>query len=165
MLDLAYKPRYFSPDELVPKSVFDAAQAFANLLFPKDETARDTLVEYVVFSLFEPKLLESLDWLRDRYGPCRVNNWAVGGENQFRGLRMEASQHYSPTSMHSLKPDRLVGAADCSFKVSAEYIRRDIKEREANGEKFPFTRIEDDVSWIHVDVKPTGLKEVYFFKP
>lgn len=165
LFPVPYRPTFFAPDEIVPERVYVAARDLAELLYPTDDAAQKEYLEFIIFSLFEPKLLESLDWLRERYGPCTINNWSSGGSNHFRGLRMPESRYYSKGSMHSLTGDRKVGACDCSFNCTAEEVRQDVLKREANGETIPFTRMEGKVSWVHVDTKPTGKNGVYIFNP
>ena len=122
-----------------------------------DELLYDELGDNV-FKLFDDNVLRGADWLRERYGTMTCNNWKQGGKFSWRGFRTYRSDVYSPTSMHSLGK-----ALDLSFvRATAEEIRDDIKR---NGAPF-ITRIEDDVSWLHIDTKGTKKgNEVYFFKP
>lgn len=161
-----YEPRYFAPAELVSKPVYEAVTALAKALYADNQDMRERYIRYTIYSLFEPDLLKSLDFLRELYGPAIINNWKNNGDFQQRGMRTPESEYYNPGSMHSLRSNRLVGACDLSFSdYTAEEIREDIKKRESEGESMPFTRMEDEVTWIHVDVKETGLDKVYFFKP
>jgi hypothetical protein len=166
MFDLEYTPKYFTPDELAPKNVCEAAETFARSIYPDNQAMIDKVVMFVVGSMFDPQILKAIDWLREQYGTCIINNWKRGGPFQYRGLRQKASKYYREGSTHSLTPDRQVQGADCSFtRITAEEIRQDIRKREVNGESMPFTRVENEVTWIHVDVKPTGLSKVHFFNP
>lgn len=145
--DGLYKCKHFSIEELVPKMLFDI------------------LHEDVLWGMFDQELLKAADWLRERYGPATINNWKWAGAFSQSGIRTKDSNFYSEGSMHS------VGRAlDMKFKnISAEAIRADLKAMNARGDMIPYIcRMEDGVSWCHIDVKPQrGLMKgyVYFFKP
>lgn len=122
-----------------------------------------TAHEDVLWSMFDSDLLKAIDWLRERYGPATINNWKWSGAFNQSGIRTMDSVHYSKGSMHS------VGKAfDLKFKkVTAQYIRDDLAEMEFGGEKIPagIRRIENNVSWLHIDCKRTGRDTIHFFNP
>lgn len=100
------------------------------------------------WGLFDDRLLISLDALRDRYGPCIINDWHNGGARKWSGLRTPESPYYSPTSQHTFGR-----AADCLFlQKSAEEVRQDLIKVRAV--EFPYiTGLELNVNWVHVDVR------------
>ena len=114
------------------------------------------------WAMFDPDVLKAADWLRERYGPATINNWKWGGEFSQSGLRTPDSKYYSPTSQHSKGC-----ALDMKFKnKTAQQIRDDLAEYQYGGNQIPyFTRVENQVSWLHIDTKPTGQSELYFFNP
>lgn len=119
--------------------------------------------EDVLWLVFDESLLKAADWLRERYGPCTVNNWKWGGDFSQSGLRTKASKHYSPTSQHSKGC-----ALDMKFKNwTAEDIRTDLAAYELEGGKIPegIRRIERGVTWLHIDCKETGQEKIYWFNP
>lgn len=122
-----------------------------------------TVHEDVLWSMFDTDLLKAIDWLRGRYGSATINNWKWKGAFTQSGIRTKDSVHYSKGSMHS------VGKAfDLKFKnVTAQYIRDDLVEMEFRGEEIPkgIRRIENKVSWLHVDCKHTGRDTIHFFNP
>ena len=136
---MIYLPKYLAAHEVVDEFLYDELGDNA-------------------FKLFDADVLRGADWLRERYGTMICNNWKQGGHFSWRGFRTYRSDVHNPRSMHSHGK-----ALDLSFiHATAEEIREDIK---LNGAPF-ITRIEDDVSWIHIDTKGTKKdNEVYFFKP
>ena len=131
-----YKPKYFDLRELVSSRVWTAMGAGC-------------------LRIFDPRLLETLDLLRERWGVMYINNWMWGGHQELRGLRhlrldyakLNAQNIYSHFSMHNYGR-----AIDATFKsVSAEGVRRHIV---ANQRDYPAIRgIEDGVSWLHIDTR------------
>ena len=123
-----YAPKHFRAEELVPPSIYHRRGAAA-------------------LELIDVRVLVTLDQLRDKFGPCTVNNWSFGGPFTQRGLRTSASEHYSPTSQHTFGR-----AMDCSFRnATAAEVRAYVLEHPS---RFPhITFIEDDVSWFHFDCR------------
>jgi len=139
-----YKCKHFDIEELVPPELFVM------------------LNEDALWRLFDPNILKAADWLRERYGPATINDWKWGGNFTQSGIRTTDSEYYSPTSQHS------IGCAlDLKFKhKTAQEIRDDLAEYQAQGNDIPyFTRVENKVSWLHIDTKPTGQTHLYFFNP
>ncbi|WP_105198993.1 D-Ala-D-Ala carboxypeptidase family metallohydrolase [Pseudoalteromonas sp. T1lg10] len=130
--------------ELVPKDVYEA---FAdNPLF--------------LTNLFDPRALETLQALREAFGPCIVNTWhTVNGGFQYRGYRPLLCEVGATRSQHKLGK-----AFDCSFKdFSAEEVREYVLE---NPHLFPhITAIEADVNWFHFDVRTPTWAGIKVFKP
>lgn len=145
-----YICKYFSIQEIVPKELFE--------LF-KDN-------HQILWGLFDPNLLQGIDWLRERFGPAYMNTWhlskhvqSVYGVRNWSGIRTYGSPYYRARSAHSRGM-----AGDMLFvNHSAEEIRQQLKKME----KVPFIkRVENDVSWLHVDTftKP-DYNGLYFFNP
>ncbi|AEA99037.1 D-Ala-D-Ala carboxypeptidase family metallohydrolase [Alteromonas mediterranea] len=124
-----YKPKYFIAQELVPKSVFLKRGARS-------------------LELIDERLLITIDQLREKFGPCTINNWHSGGGFTESGLRTPDCKHYSPFSQHTFGR-----AADCKFsKATPEEVRHYIL---THPEEFPFiTFVElDTPTWVHIDVR------------
>ena len=134
------KSKYFRIEELVPKELYDV------------------LGEKMCWKLFDDRLIEMLDKIKEKFpdGSMTVNNWVWGGDRNWSGLRLPGKPYYSPTSQHSLGK-----AIDAVFSAyTAEEVRHGIM---ANIEEFPYIKgIEDDVSWLHVDVR--DRQELLVFK-
>lgn len=137
-----YKCKHFIIEELVDPALY--------------EMFKDN--EIVLWRMFDPDLLKGIDWMRDKFGPATINNWKWNGDRKWSGLRSTNSPWYSSGSMHSVG-----GAADMLFNnFTAEEVREELR----NHRSIPFIqRVEDDVSWVHVDTKPRSDGKLYFFKP
>lgn len=96
----------------------------------------------------------SLDAIRMHYKrPVTVNNWFKGGTFTLRGLRPMNSVVGAKYSQH-----KFGRAADFNVQgISPEQVRNDIRSG-----LFPLiTCIENNVSWVHIDVRNcTRLLEV-----
>ena len=132
--------KWFKIHELVPPAIYKA----------QGEEA---------WNLIDPNLIKLIDALRERYGAATINNYEYGGEREWSGLRTPDSPWYSPTSQHTLGR-----AADILFKYhTAQEVRDDIM---FNSQEYwlaicPYFRLEDKVSWLHIDVK----REIKLFNP
>lgn len=134
-----YMPKYFKLQELVDSETFNELGQSAWLLFDVDA-------------------LISLDALREKFGPCLVNNWHSGGNFSWRGFRSSKCTVGAQKSQH-----RLGKAFDCSFNTPAKKIREYLL---LNRKEFPLiTAIEDDVTWLHFDVRHHGGTGIKVFKP
>ena len=109
--------------------------------------------------LFDLNLLISLVKLRKMLN-CSfyINNWCWGGTVDGRGYRDNFETTGSKYSMH-----RVAKAFDfVANGLEAQEIRDFIIE---NAILFPLIkRIEDNVSWVHIDTKDTGKNGIYLFK-
>jgi len=119
-----YIPQYFQWHELVPSAEYK---------------------DYWLY-LIDDRLLMSLDAIREHYKrPVTVNNWFRGGKFSNRGLRPMNSSVGAKFSQH-----KYGRAADFDVDgIPARKVRDDIKAG-----LFPLiTCIEDNVSWVHIDVR------------
>jgi hypothetical protein len=112
-----------------------------------------------MLQLFNPNALITLQALRNRFGVTTVNNWHVGGGNQYRGFRPFHCAIGARLSQH-----KLGNAFDSSFAdYTAEEVRQYIL---ANPHEFPhITAIEGQVSWLHFDVRPSNWDGIKVFNP
>ena len=134
-----YKPRYFKTQELVPEFVYEQLGEQSLLLFDKH-------------------LLITIDSIRSHFNkPVIVNNWLRHGKYHERGFRLQHTSTGSQNSMH--KQGR---AIDFKVKgVSSEDVRKLIL---THRELFPYiTRMEKNVSWVHIDNSNTGRKGIKLF--
>jgi len=111
------------------------------------------------WKFWDINLLIAADQLRERYGAVTCNNWKAGGHLRYRGFRPHACKVGSMFSAH-----RFFKALDLNFKdATAEEIRQDIKNFKIVP---PINRIEDNVSWLHLDTyNGKKTEDIYFFKP
>ncbi len=135
-----YIPEHFSIKELVDPETFEK----------RGEKA---------WELLDDRLLWTLDRLRKRYGRTTINNWSMGGDRNWSGLRTKDSPWYSTYSQHTFGR-----AADCLFAdFTAEQIRQDILA-DPDHEDFKYINsLELDVSWLHVDIR--NCERIKAFKP
>jgi hypothetical protein len=139
---------YFSIDELVCEDVYNK--------FGKD-----------AFKFFDPKLLITLDTLRDRIGrPIFINNWMVHGKFSQRGLRCircEIVQDKIMSGELYMSAHCLGKGADCEVQgMLAEETRQWIIK---NAKWWPYSiRLEADVNWVHIDVMANSDEKVTLFK-
>ena len=116
------------------------------------------------WKLLTPELLYSLDGLRDFLGcPVSVNNWWNNTSTyarQFCGYRPPECTIGAKFSQH-----KLGNAADCHIK-GADYanLRIHIMENKNDERLIKIMRMEVDVSWLHIDCKPTENR-IRLFKP
>jgi hypothetical protein len=130
-----YTPKHFSIEELVPPQMTH-------------------IDKNVISTFFDDRALKTIDMLRDRYGPVIINDWKFGGSNYYRGFRPYTTSIGAEYSQH-----RLGRAFDCKFKyISVEEVRNDIKFDPFKREFQHITCIEDNVSWLHFDVRNWNKK-------
>lgn len=102
------------------------------------------------WEFLDPRLLQSLDQLREYFGPIIVNDWHTGGTHVDSGLRQFASVIGAAMSQH-----KFGRAADCKFKNTTPLGASSIIT--AMPSRFPLiTTLEDvlkTVTWLHVDVR------------
>ena len=141
-----YQCKHFRIEELVPKKVFEELGGRA-------------------WGLFDSRILSTMDTTRDILGvPMVVNDWLWGGNHQYRGWRptdwrpdgfsqgAKYSQHFYGRAIDSVSPH-----------MPAEQMRLKIIE---NNKLFSFlTRIENKVSWLHLDCKNVNVSKIHLFNP
>lgn len=136
--------KYFKPEELVSKKHFET---FEN----KDD----------IYNLFDHKLLETIVILREKLGKSlTINDWSYSKAVKvynYRGYRWTDCSEGAPKSAHKQGM-----AIDFIIKgMSASEFRKWIKE---NSDILPYNiRIEDGVSWNHIDTRSTINQKIYFF--
>jgi len=108
------------------------------------------------WELLDAKALRMLDAVRERFGVTTVNNWHLGRDREWSGLRTADSPYFSATSQHTFGR-----AFDCIFNgVSAEDARRYIL---AHSDEFPFiTSMELGTSWLHFDVRNCDAVKTFY---
>ena len=136
------KAKHFKIHELVPLHIYKA----------RGEKA---------WSLIDDRLIMLIDELRDTFGRATINNYYYGGKREWSGLRTPESSYFSPYSQHTFGR-----AADIIFNdISAEDVRECIIDKP---DKFlaicPSITLEDDVSWLHIDVRNES-DGIHLFKP
>jgi hypothetical protein len=136
-----YKPVHFGVEEFLPPDLYNQYG------------------ERGLYQLMDPRILYTMDALRDHFGvPITVNNYHSGGQFQQRGFRnalgtgAELSQH------------RYGRACDFDIKgMYAEEFRKKAAARELAEPLKYITRIEAGVHWCHVDCAAVDSERIIFF--
>jgi len=113
----------------------------------------------LLWKLIDDDIIIAIDKIKEVFpkGSMSINTYLWSGNRTQSGVRTKNSKYYSETSQHSLGK-----AIDCVFgNYSTDEVREYIL---ANQDEFPtIKRIEADVSWLHIDVKDTGKKDIQLF--
>lgn len=137
---MAYRCRHFKLWELVDQATYSAMGEKAWLLF-------------------DNRALETLDWLRDTYGPVVVNDWKAGGKFQYSGFRPEHCIEGAKHSQH-----KYGRAFDCKFReISADQVRADLIARPGRAPLMTAIEVPSPghpMSWFHFDTRnATALQQ------
>lgn len=135
--------KYFIVEELVPESVFN-------------------LIGESALKLMEPSLITFIENMRIHFGkPITINNWKWGGQFSQRGLRTKDSEFYNATSQHSFGK-----ALDFDIEgLTAQEVRDWVIENRKLDWVKPIGFIEDEVNWVHVDIRPTKNSVLLLWHP
>lgn len=142
-----YKPKNFGLKELVCPEVYNKY----------GETA---------WEFFDPRLLETLDWLRETLKrKIYINNWSVGGNYSQRGLRCNICDLVKAKTVKNqiyMSSHVLGKAIDFDVEgMTAQEVRDWILVHQSD---LPYSIcLEDEVSWVHLDMRDKGTR-VYVFK-
>lgn len=139
-----YKAKHFSIKELVPRAMYEKWGEKC-------------------WSLFDERLLTTIDALRDKFGSCTINDWSWGGSFQYSGIRDEGFYGTTEKYLDSRSQHKYGRAADCKFKNhTAQAVRKYILE---NPTDFPYIKFIETgpladgkaMNWVHVDVRNGDL--------
>ncbi len=153
-MEKIYIPKYFELYELLPPE-----------LYTYDMMTSEDARERAFATYFDVKLLETIDIIRGEIikAPLICNTWFQDGNRVASGYRTSKCPVGVAKSQH--KEGKAVDLV-CN-KYTAEQMRQMIKENE---HLLPYPiRIEDGVSWLHIDTKertsgPRSNEKIYFFK-
>lgn len=139
------RPRYFTIHELADPSII------------KDLGEEGTWV------LLDPVLFPALDWLRETFGPLRIN----GGGYKESGLRRKDTKTGSPRSAH--KSGQAYDIKPMDKTVTVQMMYHFIIENEVEAMAKGITELEDisfTPTWLHVSCRPHTLgKKIRIVKP
>lgn len=130
-----YYPSYFSIWEVVPPEM-------KNLIANKGS-------KWGFDTLFDERLLITMDRLREQFGKMKANTWFNGGRHRFRGFRTPECEIGANLSQH-----RFGRAIDLEpLESDVEHIRTEILNY-PNSPRFQHIGgLELGISWLHVDVR------------
>ena len=135
--------KHFKIHELVPKSIYTKYGEGAWKFISRD-------------------IIIAIDNLKEHFnkGTMTINNYYWNGDRNWSGLRTPDSPYYNPTSAHSMGK-----AVDIIF---SSYDINEVREYIRNNHKIlvpTITRMEDNVSWLHIDCFNTNTDELVIFNP
>jgi len=102
-----------------------------------------------LWTMFDCRILETIQSLRDLYGKMVVNTWHYGGRHEFRGWRPSDCIVGVTISQH--KFGRAVDLVP--IETSTNHVRHEII---ADTHPYAFrhiTAIEDRMPWLHIDCR------------
>lgn len=146
---MIYKPDYFTLDELVCPDVYNHFGAAA-------------------WQFFDSRLLITIDVIRQKLGrPMFVNDWQVHGtftQSGFRCLKCGIVKDAIIKDQLYCSPHMRGQAVDFHVQgMTGEEVRQWIIKY---GNLWPYPiRLEDGVSWVHLDTVDAEQGKVYLFKP
>ena len=135
----AYRPKNFILEELVSKEIFEKYGERA-------------------WQFLDERMLMNLQAIRDHYGvSVTANSWKWGGQFSFRGFDAYEFRKNYVSQHHAGR------AVDFDVKgKTAEEVRNDIVSGTI---KLPHPNVwlEDNVNWVHMDVRYSNVRGVYQF--
>lgn len=140
--------KYFDIQELVCPHVYDKFREYA-------------------WQFFDPRLLDVLLVIREKLNkPIYVNNWDMGGSFSQRGFRCNICPFVKEkTALEKLYVTAHGQGMGVDFDVkgmSAAEVRKWINDNQI---LLPHPiRLEEDVNWVHLDVRSDGFRAITWFK-
>lgn len=143
-------PIYFSVEEMVCPHVYNKFKGN----------------EKMIWNFFDPRLLITLDWIREMFNaPITVNNWKEGGPFSQRGLRCNICP--------LVKEKTAKNSVYVSSHILGQAVDFDVKGMQAsevrawlydNKDVLPYPiSVEKDVNWVHLDMRCLGNDNFYLF--
>ena len=111
----------------------------------------------------DQRLVDIVQYIRAATGePITINTWFDGGKFKERGLRNPATTTGAKYSQHKFGK-----ALDFTVNgMTADEVREKILgEWKQDLMNLGLTAIEDGVSWVHIDVRNTGVDDIMIFYP
>lgn len=126
------------------------------------KTEAERLAKFYMF--MDKRTVEYAEKVRVYFGvPVTINNWNSGGSYTLRGWRPRNTSVGAKNSMHKFGK-----AVDMDIKgLTAEEVRQMIKDDQKLFYSYGLRRVEENVSWLHSDIKDVDGYEnkIYFFNP
>lgn len=136
-----WRPKNFSLKELVSKKCYNKYEERA-------------------WQFLDIRMVQNLQAVRDHYGvPVYCNNWHRGGRFSYRGFDEGGFRE------HGYSQHNHGRAIDFTVKgITSEQVRQDIIDGKIEL-PHPDVWLEDDVAWVHMDIRDSDKKGVYVFQP
>jgi hypothetical protein len=130
------RPRYFTIHELADPSIIKEVG------------------EEATWGQLDPQLFPALDWLREMFGPLRIN----GAGYKESGLRRKDTKTGSPRSAH--KAGQAYDLKPLNKGVDVKAMYNYILTNEAEAMRHGITELEniiDTPTWLHISCRPHTL--------
>jgi hypothetical protein len=136
-----YKPVHFKVEEFLPPDLYNQFGARGLEL------------------LMDSRILMTMDALRETFDvPITINNYHACGPFTQRGFRN------APGDGAALSQHRFGRACDFDIRgISAEAFREEARAGKLREQLLYVTRIEDGITWCHIDCAGIRNGEIYFF--
>ena len=113
-------------------------------------------------TLFDRRLLITMDYLREEFGAMEVNTWSYGGSLMYRGFRSPDCLIGGTLSQHRF------GRGVDMFPLETEVgvVRRSILTNPSSPRYKYIGAIEIDIPWLHIDTRERIQDgQIMTFKP
>jgi hypothetical protein len=111
--------------------------------------------------LMDARIFPIAQAIRNKFGTITINDWFWEGKRTESGWRPSFTSTGAKYSQH-----KFGRAIDCLPKEhTAEEIRDQIRKNEPYWYQQGIRCIENNVSWLHVDVRNTGLSKILWIDP
>jgi hypothetical protein len=146
---MIYKPDYFSLDELVCPDVYEKFGEIA-------------------WQFFDSRLLITIDTIRQKIGkPIFINDWQVHGlfdERGFRCIQCNLVKDAIKINRLYVSPHMTGQGVDFDVQGLIASEVRDWIIKNQNLWPYPI-RLENNVNWVHLDTRDSGIEKVHLFNP
>jgi len=118
--------------------------------------------EEATWAMLDPKLFPALDWLREKFGPLRIN----GGGYKESGLRRKDTRTGSSKSAH--KSGQAYDIKPLAQGATVRGIYDFILANEGQAMAMGITEVEDirdTPTWCHISCRPTGMNRIKVVRP
>jgi|TARA_Y100000310_G_scaffold102238_1_gene100446 hypothetical protein len=119
------------------------------------------------YRYIDPRLVELGQEIRDHFNKSMtINNWSRNGKFQYRGWR--PFDYYKSPTRNKLKVSQhqMGRAIDFTIKgIDSDIIRAELLLLFEKGKFQNIGALEDDVSWVHADIRYRPFDGILVFKP
>lgn len=143
-----YIPEHFTIQEMVPPTLH------------KEIAGRGPAWAWT--TLFDYRLLVTMDYLRNEFGRMEVNTWNRGGGLMYRGFRPCSCTVGALLSQHRFGR----GVDMFPLDTEVEVVRRAILSNPGSPRYKYIGAIETDIPWLHLDTRERlASNQIMTFRP
>lgn len=111
--------------------------------------------------LIDQRIFSIAQAVRNKFGTITINDWYWDGKRNYSGWRPDFPDVGAKYSQHKFGRAIDMLPKDCT----AEEIRQSIKKNEAYWYQQGIRVIENNVSWLHVDIRYTNSTQIQWINP